>query len=287
MIEGWAVRDESVHLYFGSEYHRALQDYDVAKAKGVGHDRAVRMAVTDLLVRTHGWDPDPDTKAGKYKNRRTLLMAVCWYLENFRTDPTQTYILENGKPAVELSFKFELDWGPAEGGFNHDALGKPRQPYLLCGHLDRVVIFNDELFVMDRKTSTTTLSQFYFNQFQPNNQMSLYSIASQVVIPSPVRGVIIDACQILMGSVRFVRDITQRTKGTLAEWLVDLRYHLALAETYASKGYWPQNDTACDKYGGCKFRGVCSKDPNVRKQFLKADFTQLEESEKWNPLKPR
>jgi len=272
MIEGWQGRDENIHLRFGIEYHKALQDYDMAKARGVGHDTAVRMAVSDLLIRTHDWDPDRDTKAGKYKNRDSLLMAVCWYLENFRTDPAQTYIMADRKPAVELSFKFELDWGP---------------PYLLCGHLDRVVLYNDHLFVMDRKTTTTTLSPYYFKQFQPNNQMTLYAIGSQIVIKSPVRGVIIDACQLMVGSARFVREFTRRTKDQLEEWLVDLRYHLAIAKTYADQGHWPMNDTACDKYGGCPFREVCSKSPAVRKTFLKADFVQLPEEERWNPLKPR
>jgi hypothetical protein len=44
------------------------------------------------------------------------------------------------------------------------------------------------------------------------------------------------------------------------------------------------NDTACDKYGGCEFREVCSKSPSVRDKFLKADFKQ---EEPWNPLIPR
>ena len=273
MIEGWEGKGENIHIRFGQEYHRALQEYDISKAKGVGHDSAVRQAVRDLLVRTHGWDPDPgDGRKRSYKTRRSLLQAVCWYLDQFRADPTQTYIMADGTPAVELSFKFELDWGP---------------PYVLCGHLDRVVLYNGDLFVMDRKTSTTTLSQYYFAQFQPNNQMSLYALASQVILKSPVRGVIIDAAQIMADSVRFVRDFTYRTKDQLAEWESDLRYHLAIAKTYAEQGYWPQNDTACDKFGGCKFRGICSKSPSVRKTFLKADFVQLPEEERWNPLKPR
>ena len=37
----------------------------------------------------------------------------------------------------------------------------------------------------------------------------------------------------------------------------DLRLHLERAEDYATRGYWPMNDdTACDKFGGCKFRGL-------------------------------
>ena len=35
MIEGWGTRDESIHLRFGIEYHTALQDYAISRAKGV------------------------------------------------------------------------------------------------------------------------------------------------------------------------------------------------------------------------------------------------------------
>jgi hypothetical protein len=54
-------------------------------------------------------------------------------------------------------------------------------------------------------------------------------------------------------------------------------------EEYAKEGYWPQNDTACDKYGGCRFRGVCSRSPSVRQAFLDSDFRR----EMWNPLDTR
>ena len=43
--------------------------------------------------------------------------------------------------------------------------------------MDRVVSFNDQLFVMDHKTTTTTPSQYYFNQYEPHNQMTLYTMA--------------------------------------------------------------------------------------------------------------
>jgi hypothetical protein len=140
---------------------------------------------------------------------------------------------------------------------------------------------------MDRKTTTTTPGSYYFDQFEPNNQMSLYTLASQVILDSPIKGVIIDAAQILVDTARFVRGFTYRTSDQLDEWLKDVEYWLNLAESYAEANYWPQNDTACDKFGGCRFRQICSKSPQVREQFLNANFTKLEPEERWNPLKPR
>lgn len=303
MLEGYSPRDESVHLRFGQEYHTAIQEYDIAKASGVPHEEALHISIRNLLARTRDWDVDRDTRAGNYKNRDTLLSLAVDYFDFFADDPAKTFILENGKPAVELSFKFELDWGPSYltadllepipmtdfGKREGKKVGEvPIQPYLLCGHLDRVVTFNDSLFVLDHKTTTTSPGPYFFNQFEPNNQMTLYSLAGQIVIDSPVRGVIVEAAQILLEKPnRFVRGFTYRTQDQLNEWIGDLKYTLSLAESFAEAGHWPMNDTACDKFGGCKFREVCSKSPNVRKTWLAADFTKLEESERWNPLKPR
>ncbi len=292
IIDGWTPKDESVHLRFGSEYHLAIQEYDIERANDIPHEDAIRVAIRNLLIRTGDWVVDETTKAGNHKNRRTLLQLCVDYFDFFKDDPAQTFILENGKPAVELSFKFELDWGPRaiETTF---ADGTPEvkiisQPYLLCGHLDRVVTFSDHLFVLDHKTTTTTPGPYFFNQFEPNNQMTLYTLAGKVIIDSPIRGVIIEAAQILQTQPsRFVRGFTYRTQDQLDEWVGDLTYWLNLAESYATANYWPQNDTACDKYGGCRFREVCSKSPRVRETFLKADFIKLEKEDRWNPLKSR
>ena len=123
---------------------------------------------------------------------------------------------------------------------------------------------------------------------EPHNQMTLYTIAGQVVLNAPVKGVIVRAAQILLDKEnRFVSGFTLRTPDQLEEWMNDLRLHLERAEEYATRGYWPMNDTACDKFGGCKFRGVCSKSPSVREIYLKSDFEQLPREEIWSPLRSR
>lgn len=293
MIDGWGENDQSVHLRFGIEYHSALQDYDIARSEGIEHEDAIRETLRALLERTYGWEVDTTTKAGRYKNRQSVVRMVIDYLDHFKDDPAVTHHLDDGRPAVELSFRFELDWGPASAGEAYFST-KPEsyghhdpQPYILSGHLDRVVNFCDNLYVMDRKTTTTTLGSYYFAQFEPNNQMTLYSLAAQVVLASPVKGVIIDGAQILADSSRFVRSFTYRTEDQLDEWIADLRVLLAQSEQYAIANHWPMNDTACDKFGGCRFRDICSKSPGVRDRFLASSFTKLPLEERWNPLKPR
>ena len=286
ILEGYVPRDESVHLRFGGEFHQALWDYDMAIAAGTSHEDAIHAVITELFLRTADFRPEPDTKAGKYKSRANLLRTVINYLDHRAKDTTvKTYILDSGKPAVELSFRFELEFGPEVV-----IPGMRTQPYILCGHLDRVVTDDSgNLFVEDHKTTTTTPSAYFFDNFEPNNQMSLYSFGGKVVLDAPIRGVMINAVQILLEHPynRFVRGFTFRNQDQLEEWLTDLSRWLQLAEWFAINETWPQNDCSCDKYGGCRFREVCSKAPSVRHIYLNSNFIKLPPEERWNPMKAR
>lgn len=281
MIEGYRSKRESIHLRFGIEYHKALEEYDKWRAEGYQHDESVHEVVGELVIRLADY-PEPDPEIAKpnerVKNKSNLIRTVVWYLDTFEDDTAKTFILKSGLPAVEQTFRFPLEYGPIHQK-SHSDVG-----YLLCGHLDRVVTFNDDLFVMDRKTTTTTPGSYYFERYEPDNQMTLYTLAGQVVLKAPVKGVIIDVAQVAVGFSRFVRGVTYRTQDQLDEWRKDLGVLLRTFEAYAAEGYWPQNDTACDKYGGCRFRDICSRSPSVRKTFLDTDFTQ---EHPWNPLEIR
>ena len=275
MIEQWRGRGESIHLEYGILYHAALEEYDRKKLeKGMSHDDAVRGVVRELLTKTwreglpwRGAKDLPADDKASLKSRENLVRTVVWYLNKFKDDPAKTLMHPvTGKPMVELHFQFEI-----EGG------------YSLCGYLDRVVEFQEQPFVMDRKTTTSTLGSYYFEQFDPDNQMSVYTVASQVAFHTPVKGVIVDAAQIAVGFSRFVRSFVFKTADQIDEWMKDLYVYLEQARGYAERGYWPQNDKSCHKYGGCAFREICSKSPQVREKFLETHFQR----EPWNPLVPR
>jgi hypothetical protein len=308
MIEGWSPKGERIHLKYGQLYHSGLELYDKLRCQSLSHDDALNEVVSKALYDTWEYPVDTEQNApnqlaggGKpwtpdhtSKTRETLIRSLIWYLEQFGSDdPAETVVLANGKPAVELSFKMELDWGPAQSvmvdgpvsaSYPGEVINtKAIQPYILCGHLDRVVNFAGGTYVMDRKTTGSALGSNYFDQYDPDNQMSLYSMAAQVIYQTPVKGVIIDAAQIMVGFTRFGRGFTYRTPTQTDEWLSDVERWLRLAEQYATEGYWPMNDKSCHKYGGCTFRKICSKSPEVRQKFLESDFEKRE----WNPLEPR
>lgn len=286
MVLGYRAKGAGLHLIWGGWYHSALELYDRRRAEGDDHEEALHAVVRYCLEAT--WiDGAPWSSDHPGKTRENLVRSVIWYLEHFKDDPAKTIVLANGKPAVELSFKMELGWGPKSApalqGEERYSGSLTSQPYLLCGHLDRLVQFSGGTYVMDRKTSSSTLSGYYFDQYNPDNQMSLYTLAAKVIYSTPVQGVIIDAMQVAVGFSRPARGFTYRTDGQINEWLDGLHDWFALAEHYATAGRWPQNDKSCHKYGGCAFRKICSKSPEVRQNFLDSDFV----IQPWNPLVPR
>ena len=268
MIDGYRSKKENIHLRWGQEMHTAFHQY-VLLRMDMDHNEAVFHVIRDLLYRIEDWDiPDHKTKT-----KSSLIVTIIRYLDKHKDDPASTIKLSNGKPAVEVSFTFELDYGPAEG-----------QPYVLCGHLDRVVSFNDEIFFEDYKSTTfDVMRPEYFNHYHPDNQMSLYTVAVKDVFQTAVRGGIINAGQVKKDDTVFNRGITYRTDAELEEWLEDLHHWLDLAKHYAEIGHWPKNDTACHMYSGCEYRGICSKSPAVRQKFLDSEF----EKKPWNPLEIR
>lgn len=273
IVEGYEPKRTSVHLLFGLWTHAARERYDHAKAQGLSHEAALYLAIRYALEVTwdkelkRGWISDD-----KYKNRTTLIRTLVWFLDQFRDDPFQTVILANGKPAVELSFRFETDYTSTDG-----------QKYMLCGHLDRMATLNGETHILDIKTSKSIIEQDFFDKFTPHNQFSLYTLASRIVYALPVKGIIVDGAQVAVTFSRFGRGFIPRSEAQLEEWYKDLGYWLKTAEAYAKAQYWPMNEMACDMYGGCRFRGICSKGPSVREAWLPLEYRKRV----WDPLQTR
>jgi len=275
MIRGIRPKELSVHLIFGGIYASALEHFYKHRAEGKTINEALRLVVHEALVSS--WDFEtgfPKAFNDPKKTRAALIRTIIWYVEQFAdetSDGLRTYHLHDGKPAVELSFSLEI-----------------AADIVYCGHLDRVVQMGEELYVMDQKTTGGTVGPYYFNGFSPSNQMSGYSFAGQIILKSPVRGVIIDAAQIAVNYTRFERGVTSRSKDQLEEWyqatIQSINAFQAQVEgSPDAESTYPQNPTACGNYGGCAFRILCSRSPKVRENFIQSDFT----SHNWDPATPR
>lgn len=279
MIEGWQPFRKSVHLIFGGHYATALESYHKYVASGMSEDEATHLVVHEALVASwdHERDPDGERIPGtgsaqdfdhNAKTRANLIRTIIWYLDTFGEDDScHTAALSDGKAAVEHSFRLEVDDG-----------------LMLSGHLDRLVDYSGSLYVQDQKTTGSTITPRYFEQWNPDTQMSLYTFAGKAIFNIPVKGVMIDAAQVAVGFTRFERGFTFRDEGQLNEWYDNAMYHIQQARKATIENHFPMNTSSCNNFGGCQFRNVCSRSPAVREQFLKADF---ERGERWDPLKVR
>jgi hypothetical protein len=254
-LEGWTLRDgDNVHLRFGSVYANALQRYYVSRHEGADREEAIREAVRLALIET--WDGDgPWESSHPAKDRFTLIRTIVWYFEEFRDDLPIFEV--DGHPAVEQPFSIEVDNGN-----------------VFVGTLDRGVLYSDAKFIMDQKTTGSAIGKYYFEGYKPDTQMSMYTFAGRAVFDTPIKGVIIDAAQIMVSFSRFGRAITYRTDAELEEWYHDTLATIERAREMTRKQHFPMNPASCGNYGGCVFRRICSRSPEVRKQFLISDFEQ-------------
>ena len=101
MIQGFAPKRAATALAFGIAFHKAIEIFEQHRANREDFIMSERQAVQFALAAEI---PEGDVK----RSRFVLVRSVVWYLEHYRFDPCKTLILDNGKPAIELSFKVNL-----------------------------------------------------------------------------------------------------------------------------------------------------------------------------------
>lgn len=274
IVLGYQPRLKSVHLTFGLLIHGGKERYAHGRAKGNSHEESIDLALDWVLRET--WNRElkrPWASDHRTKNRLTLVRTLVDYFDRFEHDSLETVILANGKPAVELSFSFD-------SGITYSSTG---ERVTFCGHLDELVRLNDGVYVKDIKTTEYTIGPGWFAKFTPDNQFSMYSLAGQVAFKEPCKGLIVDGVQVAVGFSRFERQLVQRDVEQLKEWHRDAGWVIREMERSALEQYWPQNDRACDMYGGCKFRAICARSPGNRQQWLDSDYKRRI----WDPLQRR
>jgi hypothetical protein len=266
ILDRWEPKHKSVHLLFGGWYASALERYYKFRAEGDESNRAlirtVHQALCDTWIDGQPWISDHDTKT-----RENLIRSIVWYVDQFENEKIEIMRLVNGKPAVEYSFALPVD-----------------NDIVFAGHIDRLVNYAGDPYIMDQKTTKYTIGPRFFDDFTPNTQVSMYTFAGQMIYKMPVKGVIIDAAQIAVGFTRCERGFAFRSEGQLHEWYDSTMRHIEEVQENTLRNHFPLRTTSCGLYGGCEFRAICSRSPEVREKFLEGDYQR---GEQWNPLKTR
>lgn len=279
VVWGFQPKTSKVDLDFGLWMHAASERYHHGRSRQLSHDDSVDMALDWVLRET--WNKElgrPWASGDSYKNRFTLLRTLVWYLDQYQDDNLETVILANGKPAVELSFTFDTGFTTLDG-----------EMIQYCGHLDRLVKMNDAYYITDIKTTKYDLSPRYWAQHNPSNQFGMYTLAGQVAFETPVKGLIVDAAQVLVGSSRFQRQLISKDEAIIDEWFKGSLWWVRRIEDAArsapllGEAAYPMNDKSCSMYGGCPFQDICARSPGSRQQWLESNYKRRV----WDPLQRR
>lgn len=261
ILHGYVTKRAKLDLEFGIAYHAALEAGDRVRAEGGSVPDQIHASTKVALAR------DEFEDFTKEKNRFTLVRSVVWYYSNQRLPKIVSL---DGKPLIEASFRFALD-----------LRSHTDENFGLCGHLDGICEEpTGDIFVNERKTTKSYLTSDYWAGFSPDTQISVYTLASRVVYPFNVKGVIVDALSTTENFSEFASMPIERGPDVLEEFQRDLEITLRIADQYAKAGYWPKNEASCRL---CPFKSICSRPPVVREEWLAAEFIKRP----WNPLEER
>jgi hypothetical protein len=267
ILEGYTPTGPlAITLAFGIYAHRLLETWYKLIASGMKKEQAYLSTVHLAL---HLGEHLPQS-ADNTRTKETLVRFTVWYLDQFSNDAAKTLTLPSGKAAAELSFQFPF-------------MSIDGQQIYLCGHLDRLCSFQDGLYFSDLKTTGKALNEQYFSQYNPNNQMEIYTIASNIILSKPSKGGMIDAVQLGVNFCRFTRHLLPFDPELIEESINDLQYYVKKAWECARAAYWPKDNTACSRWGGCEFQSICALPPRRRAMYLKGNFRKRS----WDPLRPR
>lgn len=249
---GYRPKETVENLAFGTALHGGIEEFDKQMFEGVSRNQALLTALSTAIKLGAPLANSKDTA----RTIETLTRAVVWYAEQFREDQSVTAILPNGQPALEV--RYEVPW--------------PGTRYRFSGRIDKLASINDELYVVERKTTDAMLSDYYFNRYSPNTQVSAYIWALSEFLGVRISGVMIEAFQTAVSFTRIERGIVHRSRDQLQEFVANTAMYLNHADEYHETGVWPMNESACMLYGGCKFRPVCERPAERRKTWLDSDF---------------
>lgn len=223
--------------------------------------------------------------ATSHKTFQAVGRAVADYFFQYplAEDIIQPYYPAEGKPAIEFNFTIPLPFTNPDTG----------DPLIYGGRCDMVGRYNDQVFVIDEKT-TTSLGPSWERQWDMAGQFTGYCWAAREH-GYPVAGAIIRGISFLK-DCRFghAQVISPRTDYQIQFWYEQLRKKVAkMLVSYAEyrrleaggvdgpllrDTFEFSHGAACKSYGGCPFARVCqSPQPD---KVLEVYFVKRQ----WNPL---
>jgi hypothetical protein len=269
----WGLRtpQQSRDLTFGIAYQEALVEYETCRSPANTRTRrqcarAVKsmdssegqetsLSIPRLTARLQtDLEAEGQSRAGHRQPTVTSSGSTTQY---------RTIQLANGKPAVELSFRFGSGIGFSDG-----------EEIEFSGHLDRAASGgpNSPVYIVDNKSTGKSINSDYVLQYTPDPQISHYYIGGKGRLQLPGLGDLDRRqCQVLANAVDLKRFQVARTASQISEYYQNVAALVETYDGYRKRRYWPMNESACHI---CPFRrGLCSHDPGSRRLAREATIS--------------
>ena len=299
-------------LAFGSAIHLALE-HRYKAYKNMAPDAILADEQSQLLSKFFEENPgDPED----YRNLNWACEIIRRYNDRYATEEFQLLTDENGEVQVEMSFALPLFnmevWLPDKALRGLSVLIIPDEvrigyikasiPVIYTGRIDLPVMWDDQLFIIDHKT-TSILGPQFGDKMKMSAQQKGYCWAFEQLTKKKVAGYCINAIRVKEPPAYLTNpDSPRKGKNTVDSWwqesFVRERYFLQAGEMeewkrnvialieemfwHYSNDYMPMKTAWCNQFGRCAYFDVCSLSGSDRGVMLSSGmFTE----NTWNPLK--
>lgn len=264
-FQHWKVVGGNINLHAGGAFaHGVDLTRKLFYDQGLPEEEAVKKGQMSMVEYWGDFEVPDDSP----KSLPVMLLALDEYFKQYpmATDHIQP-LMTAGKSATEFSFSIPLPIAHPETG----------DPILYGGRFDMLGLYNDQLFVVDEKT-TKQLGATWPKQWTMRSQFTGYCWGAQQY-DYPVAGAIIRGLAIYKKSFGHAESIQFRQQWQIDQWYEQMLRDVKRMVTSWQEGYWDMSlGDACAAYGGCPFVSVCSSQNPER--WLQSDFEQRE----WKPL---
>lgn len=263
-VNHWKPKGESIHLHAGAAFARGLE-----MARRSFYERGFDSEVAIVhgqraLCEAYGAFEPPE---GSSKTLERMMGALDFYFESWPLGEGAEPHLGAAGRMIEFSFAQPLP-------FLHPETG---DPLIYAGRSDMICDYAGGLYIEDDKTASQ-LGASWSKQWDLRSQFTGYCWAAREA-GMEVNGVLVRGVSILKTKYDKAEAITYRPRWQIDRWLGQVIRDLGRLAAAWREGYYDYAlDHACDEYGGCAFKQICtSEDPAP---WLPMYF----EKRIWNPL---
>lgn len=292
LFEGWRSETESPATRFGSAMHKALEVFykgdpedrvlpTFEQVEGLAFGQPIPSTNNDLIYRAvASFVEEAQPLAALPETDKRSIPNGVWilheYFKKFINDPYVAYVDAKG-PFIERTFT--LRWHEDD-----DLIVD------IFGTIDFVFrnTQTGQLLPGDHKT-TSALGfggSSFFDREKPNHQYTIYMAGASRLFGIESEDFMVNVIEVKAkpktsrgSGPSFPRQVTTRTEEDFLELNEVI---MKVVRDYLNAIYedsWPMGGVdACQKYGGCQFKRVCSSPKSVRSSVLAAQFRRDSET---------